>query len=109
MVECTKRGNYRVENALNEILPQSYPLHKIKTVQDDKSLPADSAEVEKIIRHKIIDNDYFFLVKWKNFPLSECSWVPEKNFNSMDLVNKYKEEPKENPLKIEQEDTKIVV
>ncbi|CAF0850122.1 unnamed protein product [Brachionus calyciflorus] len=90
IIAHTKRGNYKVANALNEILPDSFPLHKIKIALDDNTLPKESAEVEKIIKHKMLDNKYIFLVKWKNFPVSQSSWVPEKNFKSMKLVNDYK-------------------
>ncbi|CAF0957951.1 unnamed protein product [Brachionus calyciflorus] len=62
-------------------------------------LPEESAEAEKIIKHKTINNENFCLVKWKIFPMSECSWIPEKNFNTMEIINKYKDELKDNPLK----------
>ncbi|RNA32942.1 Transposon Ty3-G Gag-Pol [Brachionus plicatilis] len=50
----TKRGNYIIKNALNETLKDSYPRHKIKLVEDDSSLPEESAEIERIRKHKII-------------------------------------------------------
>ena len=39
IIAQTKRGNYKVANALEEILPESFPLHKLKIVQQDQSLP----------------------------------------------------------------------
>ncbi|RMZ97548.1 hypothetical protein BpHYR1_053472, partial [Brachionus plicatilis] len=86
----TKRGNYIIKNALNETLKDSYPRHKIKLVEDDSSLPVESAEMERIQKHKIIDNDTLYLVKWKNLPLSESSWIPEKYFNNLKQINDYK-------------------
>ncbi|RNA28784.1 melanocyte PMEL-like, partial [Brachionus plicatilis] len=57
----TKRGSYIIKNALNETLKDSYPRHKIKLVEDDSSLPEESAEIERIQKHKIIDNDNLYL------------------------------------------------
>ena len=86
----TSRGNYKVNNALGEALPESFPRHKIKVVEDNDDLPSDSLEIEKIISHKIIDNEWLYLVKWKELPRNESTWIPEKNFNTLDIVNNYK-------------------
>ena len=86
----TKRGNYIVTNALNETLKDSYPRHKVKVVDDDSSLPNESAEVERIIKHKVLNNEFFYLIKWKNLPVSESSWIPERYFNSTKMINEYK-------------------
>ena len=59
-------------------------------MEDDSSLPVESAEIERIQKHKIIDNDNLYLVKWKYLPLSESSWIPEKYFNNLKLINDYK-------------------
>ncbi|CAF1063141.1 unnamed protein product, partial [Brachionus calyciflorus] len=61
IIEHTKGGNYTVENALKETLAESFPRHKIKVVEDYKNLPDESAEVEKIIKHKDVDKDKYFL------------------------------------------------
>ena len=48
-------------------------------------------EVEKIIksqhtgRHKKLQ----FLVRWKGFPSSEDSWVPESDLSALDLVEEF--------------------
>ena len=86
----TKRGNYIVTNALNETLKDSYQRHKVKVVNDDSSLPNESAEVERIIKHKVLNNEFFYLIKWKNLPVSESSWIPERYFNSTKMINEYK-------------------
>ncbi|RNA32968.1 hypothetical protein BpHYR1_002470 [Brachionus plicatilis] len=52
------KGPYKVsghtKSALNETLKDSYPRHKIKLVEDDSSLPVDSAEIERIQKHVTI-------------------------------------------------------
>ena len=46
--------------------------------------------VQKILSHRIVNNKYSFLVKWKDGDID--SWVPEADFNNLELVNKYKSE-----------------
>ena len=55
----------------------------------DETLPEDSAEVERIIADKKKDKGNMYLIKWKDLPESENSWIPERYFNSMKLVNEY--------------------
>ncbi|RNA44209.1 hypothetical protein BpHYR1_040717 [Brachionus plicatilis] len=87
-----KRIDIGKTNALNETLKDSYPRHKIKLVEEDSILPEESAEIERIQKHKIIDNDNLYLVKWKNLQLSESSWIPEKKI--VDLNSLCKTKPK---------------
>ena len=85
------------QGAAGKILQDSYPLHKLKPVLENEDLPVDSVEVEKILNHKESDNnDIIDLVKWKDLPDDENSWIPEKYFNSYDLIKKYREKPKSN-------------
>ncbi|CAF0997117.1 unnamed protein product [Brachionus calyciflorus] len=56
----TKRGNYLLSNALNEKLPDSVPRHKLKIVENDESLPPESAEVEKILKDKMVEKESFY-------------------------------------------------
>jgi hypothetical protein len=85
----TKRNNYLLTDALGNKLEHSYPRHKLKVVEVDDTLPEESVEVEKILQDKKMDNNNMYLVKWKDLPESENSWVPEKYFNSMKIVNEY--------------------
>lgn len=48
----TKEGNYKIKNALGEELKESYPINKLKPIEDDVELPTVSAEIEKIINHE---------------------------------------------------------
>ena len=87
----TSRGNYKVQDALGNAIPESFPRQKIKVVIDNELLPEQSLEIEKIIKHKIVDNNWFYLVKWADMPAKESSWIPESHFNSKLIINKYKE------------------
>ena len=87
----TSRGNYKVQDALGNAISESFPRQKIKVVIDNELLPEQSLEIEKIIKHKIVDNNWFYLVKWADMPAKESSWIPESHFNSKLIINKYKE------------------
>jgi len=76
IVNQTARGNYRIKNALGEEELESIPLHKLKVVETTEDLPEDSAEVEKILNHRLEAGEMVYLVKWKHLPESENSWVP---------------------------------
>ncbi|CAF1133311.1 unnamed protein product, partial [Brachionus calyciflorus] len=74
---------------------KSFPRHKLKIVGNNQNLPEESAEIEHILGHKVNENNFHYLVKWKDFPVKEATWIPETYFNSMDLINKYKESLKD--------------
>jgi len=46
-------------------------------------------EIENILEHKLNDNAYIFLVKWKDYDESQNSWVSENDFNEKDLIKNY--------------------
>jgi hypothetical protein len=73
-------------------LDDVFPLHKIKPVLPNEDLPEESLEIEKILDHKIIEHKPTYLVKWKDLPESENSWVPEHYFNSRRLIQKYNDD-----------------
>ena len=39
-------------------------------------------DVERIISHKKVDGNIFYLVKWEHYPNSENTWEPESNFEN---------------------------
>ena len=46
-------------------------------------------EIERIIGHKVIDNEYQFLIKWKDYPNNDNSWISINKFNQKDMSKKY--------------------
>jgi len=52
-------------------------------------------EVEEILKHRKRGRGYQYLIKWKNYPLSERSWVPTRNLtNAKKLLDRYNVEHK---------------
>lgn len=63
-----------------------FPLSKLKVIH---SIDASSAEVEKILNHKLEMGVTKFLVKWRGSKNSENSWVNENDFNTKEIIQKY--------------------
>ncbi len=89
VVDQAKGGNYRLRDALGNILPITYPIQKLKFYEEDTSKPMESVEIERIIDKRKIDHVNQYLVKWKNLPASENEWVREDHFDDMKLVNEF--------------------
>ena len=81
------KGNYELLNSRGMKTEFSFPRHKIKVIEDSGSKPEESEEVEKILDHRETADGYEFLVKWKLDP--DNSWVPESNFNTVEILNDY--------------------
>jgi hypothetical protein len=39
--------------------------------------------------HSLNVEDSYYLVKWKNHPSEQNSWIHYTNFNTFDLINSY--------------------
>ena len=50
---------------------------------------ADVYEIENIIKHKVENNKYIFLVKWQGYESKDDSWVKEKDFTKRDTIKDY--------------------
>ena len=60
-------------------------IHNIRNVDKDEGI----YEIEYIVNHKIIDKQYKFLVKWKNYDNKENSWVKENDFIEKEIIKDY--------------------
>lgn len=49
----------------------------------------DVFEVEKILNHKVSKGVTLYKLKWKGFPISECTWERESNLDCPELLNQY--------------------
>jgi hypothetical protein len=83
-----KKGNYQIKNSLGTLLKTVYPLHKIKVVPPEEG-DDEHFEVEKILEHRRSGQrkQKEYLVKWKDQPTSENSWVKESHFDTIEIIN----------------------
>ncbi|EIE92667.1 hypothetical protein RO3G_17378 [Rhizopus delemar RA 99-880] len=52
----------------------------------------NSYEVEKIVNHVFENNNYKFLIKWKDYSDVDNTWITLEQFNEKDMLNKYMKE-----------------
>ena len=79
---------------------------KIKEEADSSEKESDSKEnsiepytVDKILDKKIVKEKVIYKVKWKNYPLSQCTWEPIENFIDKSVVNDFEKQLKTKPEK----------
>jgi hypothetical protein len=51
-------------------------------VSQTMAFDVDSHEVDTILSHQLINNDDWYLVKWKDIPETYSQWVQKADFNS---------------------------
>ena len=51
-------GNYELKTSTGTILKQSYPINKLKPIEEDEDDEGQQVEVERIIKHRVT-NVYF--------------------------------------------------
>ena len=74
--KVTSLGNSKLMDSENVKLKMSYPLHKLKKlIKNPSDLTSESFEVEKIVDKRTIDNETEYLVKWKDCPDEENTWL----------------------------------
>ena len=49
-------------------------------------------EIERIVGHKVINNEYQFLIKWKDYSDNNNSWISINKFNQKGMLKKYANE-----------------
>lgn len=50
-------------------------------------------EVEKIIAFKKIKSKKLYLIKWENYPVSQCTWEPSENLSNVrDMVKEFEKD-----------------
>ena len=89
VASCNPSSNYELYDCDNNLLPNSYSLHKLKPVLDPQNMSQESWEVEKILNHRKNKKENEYLVKWKNCPNSENTWLKTSYFNSTTPIKEY--------------------
>jgi hypothetical protein len=107
-LDYTKLGPYRIKEKLGPvtyqlILPQTMRIHPVfhvsllepapkgtRTGQEELSDESQEPryEVEEVLDCQPIDGQPHYLIKWKNYPVSENTWEPEEHLTPT-LVRQY--------------------
>jgi len=79
-------SHMRVHNVFHISLLKEYITDKMFTNRNDSRPDPEynekgeaEWEIERILNKRKIGKGYQYLVKWKNFPVYEATWEPEKN------------------------------
>ena len=67
------KGSYILKDNSGALLPRNYPPSAIKVISSDPVFDSPSFEVEAILDHRIIGNDYEYLVRWKRYTGSDAT------------------------------------
>ena len=91
VLDKTKGNTYVLLDATQSIYQKKVPADQLKLI----SVPAEilqeeeSYEVERVIGHKGPRNNRVYLVKWKDYPEEDNSWVPVADFDTTEAIEAY--------------------
>lgn len=91
IIEVTTNGNYILENELKEVMYDRYPLSRLKVIEKVSDIENEEEifHIDKILKHRAKNNDFEYLVKWKNYSNKHNSWEPKTSFLEMDAITNY--------------------
>ena len=93
-----RTGNaYVLTDPTGALFPSKIPIHRLKRIEDPESRDEPAFEVEKIMKHRGHGLQREYLVKWKNYPEEQNSWVKATDFNELDIIRQYHENVSKNP------------
>jgi hypothetical protein len=82
-------GAYSVKDSLGRKVPRRFTIDMMKFISEEEVNQEQHYSVEAIRDHRIVSNQYEYLVKWKRYPEDENSWVKTKDFNNTLPIKKY--------------------
>ena len=77
--ERTIKGNYIVENSVGEVMYDTYPLSRLKVIENNAE-KGNFFKIEKILGYRIKNHKHEYLVKWLGCSDKENSWEIYENF-----------------------------
>ena len=89
VVRKTKGGTYSLLDHDNSLLPRNFAPSQITMVAPRERSDETSYVVESILKHRGRQGAYQYLVKWRGFSAAENSWVPENNFDDIEVIATY--------------------
>ena len=81
-------GNYLLEDSLKEKIGDTYPLQRLKVVAENDEVH-EYYELDKIVSDRQTTTGPEYLVKWKDCPESENTWLKPEYFSDKTLITKY--------------------
>lgn len=125
-LDWKKIGPYKIKKKLSDTnykleLPKGTRIHPVFHVSllepAPKNIPVDrhvevsplkgsviEYEVEKILKHQIEDGEKQYLIKWKNYDISESTWEIEEDLEGcIELLNAYKKKTLTKPQETRKE------
>lgn len=62
---------------------------RCKQIEDNNTNNKDLYEIQYIIKHRMMNDEIEYEVKWRNYKKQYNSWVKEGDFQSDDIIKKY--------------------
>jgi transposase InsO family protein len=88
IVRRNRNGTYVLANLAGRVLQRRVPFDQIKVVSS--GIVSDGVfEVEEILKHRGRSPNREMLIKWKDYPEEEISWIPESFVVDKSLVQDY--------------------
>ena len=60
--------------------------NKVTDINKFRNKNKNVYEIKRIIGHKVIDNEYQFLIEWKDYPDNDNSWISINKFNQKNIL-----------------------
>ena len=97
VVRRSTNGPYQLRDATDTLYPRQVHIDQMKVLfranprSDHTLAPAfgPSWVVEKIMSDRIEHEEQQYKVKWKDYPMSECTWEPVSNFDDIACIERY--------------------
>jgi transposase InsO family protein len=89
VVRCDRNGNYVLQDTDGKELNRHVPPDQIKPHSADSSNISDIRTVELVMGHRGEHGHFEYLVKWKELPPSESTWVPAHDFMDTQCIADY--------------------
>jgi hypothetical protein len=77
--EVVSEGRYRLQDLENNIINDEFDVSNLRpyrTVVDAEELQGDEYLIDRILKHRDRRGGREYLIKWRQYPISEATWEP---------------------------------
>ena len=93
VVQRTLHGPYILRDTDGAVYARHVPIDQMKIlfIPDKSGKPKldPSYVVEKILADRYSDGKQFYKVKWKGYPMSQCTWESDDKFDDFQVIEDY--------------------